>query len=310
MKKINIGVIGVGHLGEKHAQTLAKISQANLVGVCDINQAKGQEVSRNLNTPYFEDHKDLISQAEAVVIAVPTREHFRIARDSLDRGLHIMVEKPITSKLADADSLIKLAKKKKRILQVGHIERFNNAFKAICDIAKEPKFIEVHRLSPFPARSLDIGVVSDLMIHDIDLILGLVQSDIVYIDAVGVNVLTNLEDIASVRLRFKNGCIANLTASRISDESMRKFRIFLKNAYISVDYKNNRATIYTKENQNILKKEIPIETTPPLQSELESFLGCVETGQKPVVSGEEARLALSVAIEIQNKINDYMKQQA
>lgn len=310
MEKINIGVIGVGHLGEKHAQTLAKISRANLVGVCDINKTKGQEVSRNLNTPYFQDYQDLLSQAEAVVIAVPTRDHFKIARDSLNKGAHIMVEKPITSKLADADSLIKLAKKKKRILQVGHIERFNNAFKAICDIAKEPKFIEVHRLSPFPARSLDIGVVSDLMIHDIDLILGLVQSDIVYIDAVGVNVLTNLEDIASVRLRFKNGCIANLTASRISDESMRKFRIFLKNAYISVDYKNNRAIIYTKENQNILKKEIPIEITPPLQSELESFLDCVETGKKPVVSGEEARLALNVAIDIQKKINNYIKTNA
>jgi predicted dehydrogenase len=307
MRKINVGVIGVGHLGSKHSQTLVDIPTAQLVGVCDLDEAKGLSIAGNLQTSYFKDYKQLLAKVEAVIIAVPTKDHFAIGYDSLEKGCHVLIEKPITSNLKQADLLIRLAARKKRILQVGHIERFNNAFKAVCDIARDPRFIEVHRLSPFPQRSLDIGVVADLMIHDIDLILGLVNSTVTYIDAVGINVLTALEDIANVRLRFKNGCIANLTASRISDETMRKFRIFLKNAYISVDYKHSCATIYRKENHNILKERIAIDQTPPLQSELTSFLDCIIAGKKPVVSGKEARQALSLAIKIQNKISLYIK---
>ncbi len=306
-KNISIGVIGVGHLGERHAQALTKINQAHLVGLCDIDEIKGGQVADTLGVAYFKDYQLLLPQVQALIIAVPTREHFSIGLDCLKHGCHVLIEKPITNDLKQADELIKLAKCKQLILQVGHIERFNNAFKAVCEIVQEPKFIECHRLSPFPARSLDIGVVADLMIHDIDLILDLVKSEVTYIDAVGINVLTNLEDIANVRLRFKNGCIANLTASRISDEAMRKFRIFLKNAYISVDYKNNQATIYKKETNQILREELPIDDKSPLENELESFLDCVSQNKTPLVSGEEAKQALGLAIEIQKKINAYIK---
>lgn len=306
-KKITIGVVGVGHLGERHAQTLIKLSQAHLVGVCDIDEIKGCRVANTLGVAYFKDYKLLLPQVQALIIAVPTKEHFSVGSDCLKFGRHVLIEKPITNNLKQADELIKLAKHKQLTLQVGHIERFNNAFKAVCEIAQEPKFIECHRLSPFPARSLDIGVVADLMIHDIDLILDLVKSQVTYIDAIGINVLTNLEDIANVRLRFKNGCIANLTASRISDEAMRKFRIFLKNAYISVDYKDNRATVYRKEGNQIIRKEIPTDNKSPLENELESFLDCISENKSPLVSGEEAKQALCLAIEIQKKINVYIK---
>ncbi|MEW6009186.1 MAG: Gfo/Idh/MocA family oxidoreductase [Candidatus Omnitrophota bacterium] len=307
IKKISIGVIGVGHLGEKHAQTLAKIDQAHLVGVCDTDEIKGCKIANTLGVAFFKDYRLLLDKVQAVIIAVPTKEHYSIAHQTLKQGCHALIEKPITNNLKQAEELIRLSKRKHLILQVGHIERFNNAFKAVCDIVKEPKFIECHRLSPFPARSLDIGVVADLMIHDIDLILDLVKSEVTYIDAVGINVLTPLEDIANVRLRFKNGCIANLTASRISDEAMRKFRIFLKNAYISVDYKNNRATMYRKEDNKIVREEISIDEKSPLQDELEAFLESIIQNKPPLVSGQEAKQALDLAIKIQEKISDYIK---
>ncbi len=310
MKKVAVGVIGIGHLGQRHAQTLAKIDKAKLIGICDIDENRAKQLAQSLKTAYYTQYKDLISQAEAVIISVPTKEHFRIGYDSLKQGIHTLIEKPITTTVAQAEKLINLAKKKKLTLAVGHIERFNNAFRAVCDIVKKPKFIECHRLSPFPARSLDIGVVSDLMIHDIDLILDLVKSEIMSIDAVGVNVLTNLEDIANVRLRFKNGCVANLTASRISAKAMRKFRIFLKDAYVSLDYMHSQASVYKKETKNIYKNEISIDKAAPLQSELESFLDCILYGKKPVVSGSEGKEALSLAIKIQKKINEYIKQYA
>ncbi|MBU2540574.1 MAG: Gfo/Idh/MocA family oxidoreductase [Candidatus Omnitrophica bacterium] len=307
MKKINIGVIGVGHLGQRHAHVLSKIKKVQLVGICDIDKNKGKELARTIKTTYYADYSDLLKQVQAVIVSVPTKHHFRVGYDSLKQGAHALIEKPITPTVAEAGKLINLAKKKKLILAVGHIERFNNAFRTVCDIVKKPKFIECHRLSPFPARSLDIGVVSDLMIHDIDLILELVKSDVVSIDAVGVNVLTNLEDIANVRLRFKNGCVANLTASRISAKAMRKFRIFLKDSYISLDYMHNQASVYKKENKNIYKHEVPIDKADPLQNELESFLDCILYGKDPVVSGWEGKEALSLAIKIQKKINEYIK---
>jgi predicted dehydrogenase len=302
MQKVDVAVVGVGHLGRHHAFTYKKIHNANLVAVCDINRDRLNEVSSLLGVRGYLSHKDLFSKVRAVSIAVPTALHYRIAREFLSHKIHVLIEKPITTSLKQADSLIKLSKKNKLILQVGHIERFNSAFTAIKGLIKEPRFIECHRLSHFPDRSLDIGVVLDLMIHDIDIVLGLVNSKVKKIDAVGVNVLTDLEDIANARIRFKNGCICNLTASRVSNELMRKIRIFLKNTYISLDYKNAEAFIYKKAGSSITRERIPIEKEEPLKKELSSFIECIANRRRPVVSGEVARDALSLALGIQKQI--------
>ena len=300
--KINIAVIGVGKLGSSHARVYAELAKANLVGVCDIEKSRALSVAESCQTQAFSDYKDLFGKVQAVSIATPTVSHYRIAKDFLSAGINVLVEKPFTATIKEADILLKIAKKKKLLVQVGHIERFNSAFEAINHIAREPRFIEVHRLSGFPGRSLDIGVVLDLMIHDIDIVLGLVKSPIKRIEAVGINVLTALEDIANVRISFKNGCVCNLTASRISDESLRKIRIFLKNTYISMDYKNEEADIYRKDGDKITKESIWVKKEEPLKKEISSFLDCVTHSYKPLVSGIEGRQALKVALHIQNLI--------
>ncbi len=302
MHKIKVGVIGTGYLGALHARLYKEINGCVLAGICDIDKNRLQEVARELSVPGFSDYRELFSKVDAVSIAVPTKLHHAVAKEFLKAGIPCLVEKPFTSNLKEADSLIKLAQKNKLILQVGHIERFNSAFAAAQKYFKDPYFIECHRLSAFPNRSLDIGVVLDLMIHDIDIILGLVNSPVKKIDAVGVNVLTPFEDIANARITFSNGCVANLTASRISDEPMRKIRIFLKNAYISLDYRNQQAYIYKKEAAGITKEAMPIEKEQPLKKELSSFIDCVSAGKEPVVSGEIAREALALALKIRRLI--------
>ncbi len=302
MRKIKVGVIGVGHLGAIHAQVYQRLPEARLVAIADINHHRLRETSNQLGIPGYTDYKELFGQIEAASIVVPTSLHYQIARDFLNQNISVLIEKPFTTSLSQADKLIRLAKQKKLILQVGHIERFNSAFVAIKRLIKNPRFIECHRLSPFPNRCLDVGVVLDLMIHDIDIILGLVKSKIKRIDAVGVNVLTGFEDIASVRLEFTNGCVCNLTSSRVSEETMRKIRIFFKDTYISLDYKNEQAFVYQRKRQGILKKPLPIEKEPSLTKELASFLECVAKHKNPVVSGHIARQALAVALETKNKI--------
>jgi predicted dehydrogenase len=302
MNKIRVAVVGVGHLGSMHAKVYREIKNCELVAVCDTNQARLNEISQYLNTPGYSDYREFLTKVDAVSIATPTESHFRIASDFLKENVSVLVEKPFTANLKEADSLIKIAQKNKLILQVGHIERFNSAFSATRRIIESPKFIECHRLSPFPNRSLDVGVVLDLMIHDIDIVLGLVDSAIKKIESVGVPVLTKFEDIANSRITFKDGCICNLTASRISDELIRKIRIFQKDAYISLDYKNAEACVYKKIGLTITKENLPIEKEQPLQKELESFLDCVSLYKEPLVSGTVAREALRVALKIQNQI--------
>lgn len=303
MHKIRVGVVGVGHLGAKHAKIYQEIPNCSLVGVCDIDKSRLDEISSSLNIPAYTDYKELFGQVDAVSIAAPTKLHRQIAYGFLKHNIHALVEKPFTSNLKEADSLIKLAQKNKLILQVGHIERFNSAFAATQKLIKNPKFIECHRLSPFPNRSLDIGVVLDLMIHDIDIVLGLVNSPLKKVEAVGVPVLTQFEDIANARLTFKNGCVCNLTASRISDEWMRKIRIFLTCAYISLDYKNEEAFIYKKTHyQGIIKEALPIEKEEPLKKELASFIDSIIQNKPPLVSGRVARQALALALDIQKLI--------
>jgi predicted dehydrogenase len=308
MPKIKVAVIGAGYLGSLHAQIYKTIETCALEAVCDVNEARLKEVSETMGVTGHGDFRRLWGKVDAVSIAVPTKLHFAVARECLRHGIHTLVEKPFTERLSQADSLIRLAQKNNCTLQVGHVERFNAAFNATKDIVKDPSFIECHRLSLFPNRSLDVGVVLDLMIHDIDIILGLVKSDIKRIDAVGVNVLTPFEDIANARLTFKNGCVCNLTASRISDEAMRKIRIFQKNAYISLDYKNAQASIYRKSDQGISKETLPIEKEQPLQKELASFIDCVMHRKQPLVTGPVAREALAVALRIRDQIWKKSKQ--
>jgi len=302
MPKIKVAVIGTGYLGSLHAKLYKEIPECELVGVCDADKRRCDEISASLQVPGFTDHTALFGKVDAVSVAVPTILHHKIARDFLAQGIHTLVEKPFTIDLKEADSLIRLADKNKLILQVGHIERFNSAFSSAQKYFKDPYFIECHRLSFFPNRSLDVGVVLDLMVHDIDIVLGLVNSPIKRIEAVGVNVLTKYEDIANARITFKNGCVCNLTASRVSDEVMRKIRIFLKNAYISLDYKNEQAFIYRRGPSGISKEAMEIEKDQPLKKELSSFIDCVASRRQPIVNGRVARQALEVALKIQNLI--------
>lgn len=302
MDKPRIGVVGVGHLGNIHAKILKGTHNCLLAGICDTDKARLNEVSRELGVAGVNDYAELYGKIDAVIIAVPTKLHYQLARNFLEHKVHTFVEKPFTANLKQADSLIKIAKANKLILQVGHIERFNSAFSATQKLIKNPKFIECHRLSPFPNRSVDVGAVLDIMIHDIDIILGLVPSRIKKIESVGINVLTRFEDIANARISFENGCVANLTASRVSDETMRKIRIFQEDTYISLDYKEAKASVYKKSGMSISKEDLPIEKEQPLQKEIASFLDCIINHKAPLVSGTVARGALAVALKIQKQI--------
>ncbi len=309
MRKINIALIGAGYLGQRHLKTLHALrNKANIIAVCDTDAEKAKAAARQYHIPCFKDHKELLGlPLEAVSICTPTVTHTEVAQFFLENKVNTFVEKPITYTLKEADTLITLAAKNNLKLQVGHVERFNSAFVAVEPLVKDPLFIECHRLNMFPNRSLDIGVVMDLMIHDIDIILGLVKSQVKDIQAVGVNVLTDREDIANARITFANGCVCNVTASRISPEVTRKIRMFTKNAYISLDYAKQEANMYTKDEHGIHKRGLPIEKEEPLKKELESFLDCVREDRKPVVSGTEAREALRVALTITEKIWEHRK---
>jgi len=301
-QELRIGVIGAGRLGSIHARIYTEIPQVKLVGVCDVLTERAHILADSHGARVFQDYRELLPLVDAVTVASPTNTHSGIAKVAIRMGKHVLVEKPVTDDLRQARALNTLAARHNVILQVGHVERFNSAFIATKKLTVHPRFIECHRLSPFPNRSLDIGVVFDLMIHDIDIVLGLVRSPVRRIDAVGVSVLTPFEDIANVRLTFKNGCIANLTASRISEEPMRKIRIFLRDAYISLDYQAQEAFCYKKEKNSINKMAIPIEKEEPLKTEIEDFIACVRQGRKPVVSGLEAYQALKLATQIRHLI--------
>ena len=308
MQKINLALIGCGFLGQRHAKTFHALRhKVNLIAVCDLHPEKGKPLAKQYRLPYEQDYKNLLGQVDAVSICTPTVTHAEIAKFFLQNDVHAFVEKPISYTLEEADQLITAAAKHNRKLQIGHVERFNSAFVSVEPLCQNPLFIECHRLNMFPNRSLDIGVVMDLMIHDIDIILGLVKSSIKDVQAVGINVLTDKEDIANVRLSFANGCVCNVTASRISPEVTRKIRIFTKTAYISLDYAKQEALMYTKDEHGIHRKGLPIEKEEPLKKELEHFLDCVREDKQPLVSGREAKQALKVALDITDKIWEHRK---
>jgi len=308
MKKLRVGVVGIGHLGSRHLKVYSEMrGQVDLIGVCDIQKERTLKLAEHYHVPFYEDYRHLAGKIDAVNICVPTSLHHEVARFFLQNGTHVFIEKPITSTVEQAQELIDLAGQKERKLQVGHIERFNAAFQSIKHFTRNPLFIECHRLNKFPNRSLDIGVVMDLMIHDIDIVLGLISSPIRQIHAVGASILTSMEDIASVRLIFENGCVCNLTASRVSEDVMRKIRLFQENTYISLDYVAQEAYIYKKHDHQILKHSLPIEKEEPLRKELEHFCECVREDKTPLISGVEAREALKVALEITQQIWDNKK---
>ncbi|OHB70109.1 MAG: UDP-N-acetyl-D-glucosamine dehydrogenase, partial [Planctomycetes bacterium RBG_16_43_13] len=243
-QKLRIAVIGVGHLGKEHARIYSKMKGVELVAVCDTIPERVEEVAKGVGSPAVTDYHQLFGKVEVVSIAVPTVSHYDIASEFLRRGIHCLVEKPLTKTIPQAEELVKIARSNGAILQVGHVERFNPAVMAVSNIVGKPRFIECHRLSTFKARSVDIDVVMDLMIHDIDIILHFVKSPLKKVDAVGVSLLFDHEDIANARLEFEDGCIANVTASRISDKAMRKIRIFSDDKYVSLDYAERTAKAY------------------------------------------------------------------
>jgi predicted dehydrogenase len=337
--KVKVAVLGTGSLGQNHVRIYAELAaagQVELAGIFDTQADTARKIAAKHNARIFNSVAEAAAAADALNIVTPTTTHFEIAKLLLQQGKHVLVEKPMTDNTAQAAELVQLAQQNNCVLQVGHVERFNPVFNYLETAAPEPRFIETHRLSPYPARSTDIGVVLDLMIHDLDVVLAFVKSPVTSVDAVGIPVLSKSEDIANARLRFANGCVANLTASRVSPERMRKIRVFSGGAtpsYISLDYRAQEGFIYRvardgEEESSILKKvlaaklgigkdsaivsefggkrivrePVPIAKDEPLKLELQSFVNCVREKQTPVVSGESAKRALDLAFEITRQV--------
>ncbi len=307
-KSLRIAVIGAGKLGSRHADVYSKLPGIELVGVCDIIEHRAKESAHHCKTKAYKDHRELLGHVDAASIVVPSHLHHAISKDFLERQAHLLIEKPITTSLAEADDLLSIAKERKLIIQVGHIERFNSAIRAIKNIIKVPRFIECHRLGPYDPRVIDVGVTIDLMIHDIDIVLDLVKSPIKYVDAVGAFILSKTEDISNARIRFENNSVCDLTASRVTKDVMRKIRIFQDDAYISMDYVKQEAAIYTKDNSHIHHRIIDIKKNDSLKEELLDFVDCVRHQKQPLVSGEEGRAALALALQIQHQIQEQQSQ--
>ncbi|MBU0683523.1 MAG: Gfo/Idh/MocA family oxidoreductase [Candidatus Omnitrophota bacterium] len=308
MDKLRVAVIGAGHLGTFHTKVYASLAHKSnifLVGVCDIRKNVAKEVARKYNTDYFTDYHELLDKVDAVSIVVPTNTHYIVAKDFLTAGIDVLIEKPLTKTLEEAEELVALAKRKKLIMQVGHIERFNSAIRAVEPLLVKPKFIECQRLGSIKRkkRVKDVGVVLDLMIHDLDIILGLVNSKVKKIEAVGISTVSDHEDLANVRLTFQNNIIADITASRITQEETRKIRIFQEESYILLDFMHQEAFLFNRDGIKVHKEKIRIKKKEPLKVELKAFINSVRTRKKPIVSGVEGKQALEVALAILEKIN-------
>ncbi len=304
MKPLRVGVVGVGHIGKNHARLYAAGGTAEFTAIFDNEPVNAAQIAAQYGvraTASLEEFSDLV---DAASIATPTVSHFEIGRALLEKGKHLLIEKPIAEDTAQASELAELAKARGLVLQIGHVERFNPVLGALEARLSRPRFIEAHRLSPFPNRSTDIGVVLDLMIHDLEIILHLVRSPVQTIDAVGVPVLSRREDIANARIRFENGCVANITSSRISPERMRKIRVFQEDAYLSLDYQNQTGEVYRRSATGIERSEVEIEREEPLKRQLLSFIECARGGLEPKVSGFEATAALELAVEITKRISE------
>ena len=309
MKKLRLGVIGVGYVGELHAQKYAAMEDVDLVGVADQDFARAQEVARRYNTTPYSSHTELLPFLDGASLAVPTLSHFEVGYEMLGHGVHLLIEKPITLNLGDAERLIERAQENGAVLQIGHIERFNPAVMKMESLISKPIFIESHRLNFFTKRGTDVDVVLDLMIHDLDIILHIVNSDIEDIDAVGMPVVSDKIDIANVRIIFANGTVANVTASRVSSESLRMLRIFQPDTHISVDYGNRRITVTQLKGVKVLADRTPavhredeFPYSDPLADQLSSFVKAIKKGIEPKVSGLDGKRALAVSLSIIEQI--------
>jgi predicted dehydrogenase len=320
---LDVAVVGVGRLGQAHARILSEMPGVRLVGVFDTDLDRAREVADANNTEVLQDLHAVCTQSEAVSVVVTTTGHYAVALQLLESGRHIFIEKPITTTLEDADQLIRIADLRNLTLQVGHIERFNGAVRSLEGMTLKPGFVESHRLASFDPRGTDVSVVHDLMIHDIDLIRHLVRSEITKIDATGVAVISDQIDIANARLQFDNGCVANVTASRISLKKMRKMRLFQRDAYIALDFLAGKSEVYRLldgdapvkpgsfaipvntgdgRSHKILREAPPAEDQEQLKLELESFIHAVKSGEAPPVTGQDGREALRVSLEIIDRI--------
>ena len=309
MEKIRVGVIGTGYLGKFHAEKYAAMEEAELVGVVDIDAVKAEDVADSVGTQAFTDYQDLMGKVDAVSVVTTTTDHFVVSRDFLTQGVDVLIEKPMTTTVQEADELIKLAHAQNRIIQVGHLERFNPAVIALLEVVEKPMFIEAHRLSLYKARCTDVSVVLDLMIHDIDIILNIVDSPLKQIHATGVPVISGQVDIANARLEFESGCVANVTTSRISTKNQRKLRLFQKDTYVSVDFADREIMIIRHTGAQgsgpIPGMEIDhrrFDQGDALEDELRSFVQAVKEGRASQIPGESGREALTVALDIMDQI--------
>lgn len=309
MNKLHVGVIGTGYLGKFHAEKYGRIEEVDLVGVVDIDRQKAEEVAEKLGTTPYVDYEELFGKVDAVSIVVPTPIHHSVARDFLKHDVDVLLEKPMTSTLEEADELIAIAASKGLIIQVGHLERYNPAVVSLRDIVKQPKFIESHRLSVYNSRGTDVSVVLDLMIHDIDLILNFVRSKIRNIHAAGIPVISDHVDIANARLEFESGCVANVTASRISAKNERKIRFFQRDAYISVDFAKSSINVVSPKDdaqENIIPgmeaRESSFSKGDALEDEIRAFIKSVTNRETPEVSGKVGRDVLNIALSIMDQI--------
>jgi predicted dehydrogenase len=300
--KLRAGVVGVGSMGWNHARIYRELENAGLAAVYDADTAAAEKAARKFGGRVATSLEDLIEHCDAVSVAAPTHLHHDIVMKLLGAGRHVLVEKPIAENPEQAAAMSDLARERGLVLQVGHIERFNPALDALEQRLNRPRFLEVTRLSPYPGRSLDIGVVLDVMIHDLDIILHLVKSPVTAIDAVGVAVLSQGEDIASVRLHFANGAVANVTASRISMKKMREIRLFQEDAYLSLNYGKQTAKMFRLKDGRIVRERVTIDKGEPLRRELHHFIECARAGARPKVGGDEAAAALELAVRITRQI--------
>jgi predicted dehydrogenase len=298
MEKINVGVIGVGYLGRFHAEKYASLPGVNLAGIVDTDRTRGPQVAAGLNTPWFSDAEELLGRVDAVSIVVPTVYHHQVALLFLDRGVHVLLEKPITVSLDQADELIAAAEKKNVVLQVGHIERFNPAVASIKPLLKSPRYMTAERSAPFTVRCTDVNVVLDLMIHDLDILTDLAGSEPREVSAAGASLVTRELDAATARIVFRNGCVADVTASRVSDEKKRLLRVFDGERLYTADYQAQKAAVSKTADggePGLIFTDIPTERRDTLLEEIQSFIHCIRTGARPLVSGIEGRRSLLLA---------------
>jgi predicted dehydrogenase len=312
VEKLKVGVVGVGYFGQFHAEKYAHIEEAELVGVVDVDLSRAREIAKRCHTQPFEHHADLFNKVQAVSIAIPTPFHYSTTKDFFLHGIDVLLEKPISNTLEQADEMIGLAESKGLVFQVGHLERFNGALSGLEGRVQHPRFIESHRLAPFSGRGAEVDVVLDLMVHDIDIILNLVDSEVKELRAVGIPILTHSPDIANARIEFENGCTASLTANRVSEEKVRKTRIFQPDGILSIDYLSQKLFVSKKEEHlgeervsQMITEEIPVRKIDLLEAEIRSFLQSVRSRKNARVSGLDGKRALALALQIIQKTNDF-----